>query len=66
LPKYPYGRPAKEIILQVLEKSDKPLTVKEISQKTGIKYNTVRGCLQRLRREGLVKNVGQGWTIAGG
>ena len=63
LPRLPYGKPAKEIVLETLREAEKPLTLKEILEKTNIKYNTVRGCLQRLRREGKVKKIGRTWTI---
>ncbi len=46
-------------ILEALKKKDK-LTPKEISQLTGLNYNTVRGALNRLLKKGQVKRVERG------
>ncbi len=52
---------AKEIILEYLKKVGKPATVREIVAATGLNYNTVRGRLQQLKKEGKVKRKDNGW-----
>lgn len=50
---------SKYIILRVLKKYG-PLTPKMISEKTNINYNTVRGVLHRMVKEGLIKRKSKG------
>jgi len=45
---------AKDKVLNVLSRADRPLRVAEISRLSGVNYNTVRGVLYRLKKEGLV------------
>ncbi|WFO75255.1 helix-turn-helix domain-containing protein [Desulfurococcaceae archaeon MEX13E-LK6-19] len=52
---------AKEIVLEVLKKEKRPLTPKEIQKITGLNYNTIRGRLQDLKREGLAVRTESGW-----
>jgi len=54
---------AKEIIVEVLKKANRPLAVREIEKLTGLKYNTIRGRLQDLRRAGVVKRTKEGWVL---
>ena len=46
-------------ILSVLKKYGS-LKPKEISELTGLNHNTVRGCLQRMLKKGLVERVKRG------
>jgi len=41
-------------------KSKGSMTLKEISERTGVNYNTVRGAVQRLQKRGLIMRVGRG------
>ena len=59
-----YSKPSAELILECLKQAGKALTAREISAKTGVNYNTVRGQLQKLRKKGLVKNVKRRWMPA--
>ncbi len=59
--KLKYSKPAYELVLELLKKEGKPLTTREIAEKTGINYNTVRGRLQDLKRKGLVTYALNGW-----
>ena len=59
----PAGKTAKELILEVLSKADRPLRVKEIQEMTGLNYNTIRGRLQELKKAGLVERQGDGWVL---
>ena len=54
----------KEVIFKALKSAKKPLTVKEIQKLTGLKYNTIRGRLYELKKEGLVKRVKEGWVVS--
>ncbi|MCC6018789.1 MAG: winged helix-turn-helix domain-containing protein [Candidatus Verstraetearchaeota archaeon] len=58
-----YGKPAREMILELLKKENRPMKVREIVEKTGVNYNTVRGRLQDLKREGLVEATSEGWVL---
>lgn len=58
-----YGRPAKEIIYEYIEKANRPVRASEIAHATGINYNTVRGRLQELKKEGVLKKEGKLWVI---
>jgi DNA-binding IclR family transcriptional regulator len=58
-----YGKPAREMILELLRKENRPMRVREIVEKTGVNYNTVRGRLQDLKREGLVEATSEGWVL---
>jgi len=58
-----YGKPAREMILELLKKENRPMRVREIVEKTGVNYNTVRGRLQDLKREGLVEATSEGWVL---
>jgi DNA-binding IclR family transcriptional regulator len=58
-----YGKPAREMILELLRKENRPMKVREIVEKTGVNYNTVRGRLQDLKREGLVEATSEGWVL---
>lgn len=48
-----------EKVLSTLKNKGKA-SPKEISQSTGLNYNTVRGALNRLLKKGLVKRVERG------
>ena len=48
-----------EIVLSHL--SDKPLTPKQIAEKTGLRYKTVLGALSSLKEKGYVKHTEKGW-----
>mgnify|MGYP000237319020 CR=1 FL=1 len=52
------GKSAKEIVLDVLRNSNKPLRCREIHKLSGLNYNTVRGRLQELKKKGIVKMEG--------
>lgn len=54
---------AKEIILETLKKEKKPLTPKEIQKITNLNYNTIRGRLQDLKKEGKVVRTDEGWIF---
>lgn len=54
---------AKEIIIETLKKANRPLTASEIRNLTGLNYNTIRGRLQELKKQGIVKNVEGGWIL---
>jgi DNA-binding IclR family transcriptional regulator len=41
-----YHKPAHEIILEILGEERRPMKVRETVERTGVKYNTVRGRLQ--------------------
>ncbi len=56
------SKTAKEIVLETLRKAKKPLTPKEIQKLTGLNYNTIRGRLQDLKKEGLVVRTEKGWV----
>ncbi len=58
-----YERPAHVLILEFLRSVSRPASALEIAEGTGINYNTVRGRLQDLKREGLVVNVGRKWVL---
>jgi DNA-binding IclR family transcriptional regulator len=58
-----YGKPAREMILELLRKENRPMRVREIVERTGVNYNTVRGRLQDLKREGLVEATSEGWVL---
>jgi DNA-binding IclR family transcriptional regulator len=51
------------MILELLRKENKPMRVREIVERTGVNYNTVRGRLQDLKREGLVEATSEGWVL---
>ncbi len=46
-----------------LEESSRPLRVTEISSMTGVNYNTVRGVLYRLMKEGLITRYMGGYLL---
>lgn len=52
---------AKEIVLETLKKEKRPLTPKEIQKLTNLNYNTIRGRLQDLKKEGLIVRTENGW-----
>ena len=54
---------AKEIIIEVLRKAGKPLSVQEIRDITKLNYNTIRGRLYDLKKKGLVRREEDGWII---
>ena len=56
---------AKQIILELLKKEKRPMMPKEIREKTNLNYNTIRGRLQDLKKEGLVKRTDKGWVYVG-
>lgn len=58
-----YPKPVREIILELLREAG-GLTSRELAEKGGINFNTVRGRLQDLRREGLVRREGRTWVVA--
>ena len=41
-------------------KSMGSISLKEITKKTGVNYNTVRGAVQKLQKMGLIKRVSRG------
>ena len=56
-----YHKPAREIILEILGEERRPMRIREIVERTGVKYNTVRVCLQDLKKEGFVEAMLDGW-----
>ncbi|MEM2849154.1 MAG: helix-turn-helix domain-containing protein [Candidatus Bathyarchaeia archaeon] len=56
-----YPKPAREIILDFLRSTDRPVELGDIVKSTGIAYNTVRGRLYELGKRGLVKRTSDGW-----
>ncbi len=52
---------AKQIVYETLLKEKKPLTPKQIQNLTNLNYNTIRGRLQDLKKEGLVVRTDEGW-----
>ncbi len=54
---------AEDKVLSVLEKADRPLRVTEISKLSGVNYNTVRGVLYRLMKEGLITRYLGGYLL---
>jgi DNA-binding IscR family transcriptional regulator len=54
---------ARDKVLMVLEESNRPLRVTEISAIAGVNYNTVRGVLYRLRKEGLITRYMGGYLL---
>jgi predicted transcriptional regulator len=52
---------AKEIVLETLRKHKKPMTPKQIQALTKLNYNTIRGRLQDLKKEGLIVRTDEGW-----
>ncbi len=57
-----YPKPAREMILELLREVKRPIRLGEIVEKTDIKYNTVRGRLYELKKEGLVRYTSDGWV----
>lgn len=53
------GRKTKKIY-EVIKRGGKPISIKEIRDSTDINYNTIRGALQRLAKQGLIKRVDKG------
>ena len=54
---------ARDKVLVALEESSRPLRVTEISSMTGVNYNTVRGVLYRLMKEGLITRYMGGYLL---
>lgn len=54
---------ARDKVLMALEESSRPLRVTEISSVTGVNYNTVRGVLYRLMKEGLITRYMGGYLL---
>ncbi|MCE4613958.1 MAG: helix-turn-helix domain-containing protein [Desulfurococcales archaeon] len=54
---------ARDKVLSALEKADRPLRVTEISKVSGVNYNTVRGVLYRLMKEGLITRYLGGYLL---
>ena len=59
-----YPKPAREMILELLRELKRPIKLSEIVEKTDIKYNTVRGRLYELKREGFVRYTSDGWVCS--
>jgi DNA-binding IclR family transcriptional regulator len=57
-----YPKPARELILEFWREAKGPVSPSEISEKTGVMYNTVRGSLYKLRKMGLVERMSGGWV----
>ncbi len=57
----PEKKTAKQIVYETLLKEKRPLTPKEIQKLTNLNYNTIRGRLQDLKKEGLVVRTDEGW-----
>ncbi|RLG51049.1 MAG: hypothetical protein DRO00_07825 [Thermoproteota archaeon] len=57
----PHLTPTQKRILEAIRKSDHPVTPKEIAFQTGIKYNTTRKYIYKLRKLGLIKRVRRGY-----
>jgi len=49
------GKMTKKVYDMIM--STDSLTLKEIAEKTGVNYNTVRGAVHRLQKRGLIKRV---------
>ena len=54
---------SKEKVLEYLRGAEKPVSVREIVSATGVKYNTVRGYLYKLRKSGIVDRTEEGWFL---
>ncbi len=57
----PEKKTAKQIVYETLLKEKRPLSPKEIQKLTNLNYNTIRGRLQDLKKEGLVVRTDEGW-----
>ena len=51
-------------ILRILREEGRAMTPKEIAEKGGIKYNTVRGTLYRMVKAGTIEKKGRGLYTA--
>ena len=58
--------PIEEAILKTLYKERRPLTIKEVSDKTKLSWVTVRKYLEQLSREGLCYPVSKTPRVIGG
>jgi len=47
-------------IQEAMRRAGRPLSSREIAESTGVNYNTVRGALIILRRQGKIRVVGRG------
>jgi len=47
-------------IYDTIREASKPVSIKEIMEKSGVNYNTVRGAVQRLLKQGLIRRVNRG------
>jgi len=47
-------------IFDTIKEAKKPISINEIRSSTGINYNTVRGAINRLIKQGLIKRVKKG------
>lgn len=53
------GSKTKEVF-EVIKNVGKPVSIKEIRTSTDVNYNTIRGAVQRLVKQGLIKRVDRG------
>jgi len=53
------GRKTKEVF-EVIKNVGKSVSIKEIRTLTNVNYNTIRGAVQRLAKQGLIKRVDRG------
>lgn len=53
------GRITKEIY-EIIKRAKKPVSIQDIRESTNINYNTIRGTVQRLAKQGLIKRVSRG------
>jgi DNA-binding IclR family transcriptional regulator len=54
---------ARDRIIELLRNEGKPLTAREVAERTGLNYNTVRGRLSDLKKAGLVVADGGRWSL---
>lgn len=47
-------------IYEIIEKTERPLSLKELRTLTNLNYNTIRGTVNRLVKQGLIKRVNKG------
>ena len=54
---------ARDRIIELLKSEARPMTSREVAERTGLNYNTVRGRLSELRKAGLVEVRGGRWSL---
>lgn len=49
-----------EKVYETIKKADEPVSIGEIRSSTDVNYNTIRGAVQRLTKQGLIERVEKG------